>query len=689
MTTLFEYVPLLSGLLCLGLGSFILTRDAAGAPNRSFFAGMLATAVMEFGTFLAYREGGASPDPAYLQIARGAGAMLPPAWLLFSVAYARVDAGQSRRWRAAVVLAFTASAALFVGSLEPGWLPGAFTAERAGHWGSIVAVLTLAAALANFERVIRSADVPTRWKIKFLLLGIGSILAVNIFVHSQHLLYPLSAADYRHLTSTAIVIGCALASYSLVRHQLLNVDVFISRYFMYSSITVAAVGFYFLVVGITAQAIRTFGGGFSQYLSALFVFLSAVFIVLILFSSRARKKLEVFVARHFYRNRYDYHKEWLGLTGRLGSKLDEADLFPPISEVFKETLWVNRTVLWLCDENEEQFATVAAGAGGGSPFPGDKALVRYLKALDYPVPLEDAGAAGNDPPISREQRDRFLSQGISVLVPLVTGGRLVGVFGLSNTRSGHPFDGEDYDLMQTVARQAATCFLNARLSHNLIRAKELETFHSVSAFIVHDLKNFVSMLSLVLQNAERNLDNPEFRKDALTSISQAVDKMKRMMERLSVLSRKIEVSREPTDINALAREVVSQIKGSLKSRVVEEYLDVPRADIDPAQIRKVLVNLVLNADDANSAAGEVRVKTAAQDGRVVLSVSDDGCGMSEEFVRDRLFHPFATTKSGGFGIGLYQAKEIVQAHGGRIDVETGIGQGSCFRVALPLTEGDR
>jgi putative PEP-CTERM system histidine kinase len=275
------------------------------------------------------------------------------------------------------------------------------------------------------------------------------------------------------------------------------------------------------------------------------------------------------------------------------------------------------------------------------------------------------------------------AQGISVLVPLVAGDLLIGVLGCAKSRSGFSMDREDFNLLNTVARQAANNFLIARLSESLVRAKEMEAFHAFSAFVLHDMKNFVSMLSLVVRNADRNLDNPEFRKDAIRSVSQTVEKMKKMMERLSALSRDPVLQGEAIDLDELAREVAAEMKGTLRSQIVGEFGGALPVEGDPSEIRKVLTNLVLNAEEAMEHGGEVRIATYATDGKNVLAVSDRGCGMTREFIAESLFKPFATTKSQGFGIGLYQVKRIVEAHGGSIEVDSDVGKGTTVRVLLP------
>jgi len=264
---------------------------------------------------------------------------------------------------------------------------------------------------------------------------------------------------------------------------------------------------------------------------------------------------------------------------------------------------------------------------------------------------------------------------------------MVGVLGLSESRYGVPFDTEDLTLIYTIARQAASSLLSAQLAERIVLSKELETFHLFSTFVIHDLKNFVSMLSLVVQNMEKNFSNPAFQKDAMASISNIVEKMERMMTRLSALSAAPIPCRARTDLNELLRGLVGDMKGTIRSRVVADYRDLPNIWIDPEQMMAVIRNLVRNADEATSKGGEIRLATEAKDGNVLISVSDNGCGIPREYMEAGLFTLFSTTKSDGFGIGLYQAKRIVESHGGKIEAESEIGRGSTFRIRLPVVRG--
>ncbi len=280
-------------------------------------------------------------------------------------------------------------------------------------------------------------------------------------------------------------------------------------------------------------------------------------------------------------------------------------------------------------------------------------------------------------------------RGSNIAVPLSAAGRFVGLMTVSDRVERGPLSPEDYDLLKTIADQAAANLLSLRLSEHLRQAKELEAFQVMSAFFMHDLKNLASKLSLVTQNLPVHFDNPEFRDDALKTVSQSVSKINGMCTRLSLLSQKLELRPKESDLNQFVEETLSGLDTYLKVPVVRGFQPVSPLAIDPEQMQKVLVNLVMNALDAVGEDGEITVTTGYRDGWTELSVSDNGSGMSKEFVEKHLFRPFQTTKKQGMGIGLFHCKTIVEAHGGRIEVESEEGKGTTFHVLLPARQETR
>jgi putative PEP-CTERM system histidine kinase len=226
--------------------------------------------------------------------------------------------------------------------------------------------------------------------------------------------------------------------------------------------------------------------------------------------------------------------------------------------------------------------------------------------------------------------------------------------------------------------------VTARLSEDLARAREFDAFARVASFIIHDLKNLISSLSLLSQNAVKYFDDPEFQKDTILTLSRIVEQMQGLLARLSSPGEPLVLRGQPVDVVRVVRETVDTMAFPGTVHVVTELAAVAPVLGDFDGLRRVLQNLLTNAVQALNGEGTVTVKVEYQNGSAVLSVADTGCGMSEEFVRESLFVPFRTTKRGGWGIGLYQVKEIVERHGGTMAVTSKEGSGTTFHVTLPV-----
>jgi putative PEP-CTERM system histidine kinase len=302
---------------------------------------------------------------------------------------------------------------------------------------------------------------------------------------------------------------------------------------------------------------------------------------------------------------------------------------------------------------------------------GDGPVIERLREGDWIVDLGEMRLEGVTSPL--------IDSDLVFLVPLLSEHRLEGFIALEGRiNPDEVLTYEDYDLMKVLARQSTAAILNLRLSAELSAAREMELMGRVSAFVMHDLKNLVSNLGMVVDNAENYLDDPEFQVDMLDTLRGTVGKMKGLIQHLRTLQEKPLLERRKYDL----RQVVDEALGSLSLSNVRVSGNAVEADIDAEEIQKVVLNLVLNALEAggkNQARAWVEV---GGDGQACIRVRDEGCGMSEEFIRTRLFKPFETTKKKGFGIGLYQCKHIVEAHGGRIEVHSEEGVGTEFTVML-------
>jgi len=278
---------------------------------------------------------------------------------------------------------------------------------------------------------------------------------------------------------------------------------------------------------------------------------------------------------------------------------------------------------------------------------------------------------------------QFRTGGNPVCVPLCAGSHCMGVAILADRVGGTDYTVEELDLLKCMGVQIAVGLLNLRLTDEITRGKELEAFQAMSAFFVHDLKNAASTLSLTLQNLPAHFDDPLFRQDVLRGIGQTADRINALISRLSAL-RHLELNLAEVDLNLVVDDALRALNGAANINVTKRLALQPKLRLDRDQFGSVITNLLLNARDAVGPKGEIRIETTQNDNWAVVSISDNGCGMSQAFLKSSLFRPFQSTKKKGLGIGMFQTKMIVEAHRGRITVESEPAVGTTFRVMLPL-----
>jgi putative PEP-CTERM system histidine kinase len=626
-------------------------------------------------------------------------AFLPGVWLVFSLTYGR---GNYRhflsRWRFGlwaalllpVALAFFFRSELVIAEPHDAqkWL------LRLGLPGlvlNLVFLIAVVLVLMNLEATFRAAVGTMRWRIKFMILGLGILFAVRAYTSSQLLLFRSVHLPLQELNAGALLLGCLLMLRSLFRAGHFDVNVFPSQSVLHNSLTVVLAGIYLIVVGILAKVVAFLGGAASFERKAFLVLASLVLLTVILLSDRVRLYTKRFISRHLQRPLYDYRTVWRTFAEATARRVEQPDLCKQVVKLVSDIFQALSVSIWLVDERKENLMFAASTsvsqekAGGLTLEPLD--AVEVIAALTaHPEPIDiDSSSELWAAALRRSHPFEFRKGGNRICVPMLASGELLGILVLGDRVGGVPFSLQDFDLLKSASDQVAANLLNIQLSHRLSQAKQLEAFQAMSAFFVHDLKNTASTLSLMLQNLPVHYQDPKFREDALRGISKTVGHINDLISRLTVLRHDLEVKACDCDLNQLIGEIVKGQDQVLGVELVKQFQPIPKAHVDPAQIQKVVTNLLLNAREALQGPGIIRVETSQRNGWAVLTVADNGCGMTTEFVTRSLFRPFSTTKKKGIGIGMFHCKMIVEAHHGRIEVETEAGKGTAFRVLLPLS----
>jgi putative PEP-CTERM system histidine kinase len=692
--------------LAAGVFSTALAAAAACRKQRSlatwcFSAGMLTFALESL--FGAIANDALLPQRAafWQTLSLVARSFLPGIWLTFSLTYSRAnyrDFLLRSRWllSGAFLVPLLSLAAIY----RPFFYIVAYNPPVDG-WGlrldepakvlNVLILISTVLILTNIERTFRATVGTMRWRIKFLVLGLAVIFGACIYTRSQALLFSDYSPSQLSVEATALLIGCALITAAYVRSGFGEIDVYPSRAVLHTSITVLLTGAYLFVVGVLAQIVARFGGAASFPIAAFVVLLGMAILAVLLLSDRARQTLQLFVSRHFKRPQHDFRQIWARFTQSLSLALDETALGTIAARLISETFGALSVSTWLFDEQGERLTRVSSTSDAeqapsddsSTSIAGRELNSAELIKLSRPFDLGRAKEKWARDLMERSS-GQFRTGGSPICVPLVGGEHCLGAIVLADRVRGLRYSAEEMDLLKCIGEQVAASLLKLRLTEEIMERKELEAFQTMSAFLIHDLKNAASTLGLMLENLPAHFDNPAFRQDAFRGIGSAASRINDLINRMNALRHELRLNPAELDLNLVVTEALANLNGTLDTRLVTKFDEVPKILADRQQLQSVCTNLLLNARDAVSMNGRIVVETTRQGEWLALCVSDNGCGMSEQFIKNSLFRPFRSTKKKGLGIGMFQSKTIVEAHHGKIHVESELGVGTTFRVMLPL-----
>jgi putative PEP-CTERM system histidine kinase len=621
---------------------------------------------------------------AALELMRNAGWV---AFLTAVLAHSRVGGSLSFQWRAIIGAIFGLLLGLTVFELSgldnlsdffPDGMPDP----------SILARLVLAiAGIMLVENLYRYTRREHRWGIKFLCMGIGSLFTYDFLMYADGLLfYRVSENLYaaRGVTNALIV---PLIAISARRNPGWSIDVFVSRHAIFHSATLIGAGLYLLLMAAIGYYLREFGGEWGTVLQTAFLFGSVIFLALVVISGSFRARLKAIISQHFFSHKYDYRDEWLRFIATFSSSGAGLSLPRRVMEGIANIVESPQSAVWAA-EGIDRFVLLESwnlSVPRGVQL-ADPSFTRFLEEGQTVINLSDVKAS------HQAYSDVIVPQWLQdisrawLVVPLLHHERLHGILLLAEPRAPRDVDNEDYVLLTTVGRQAASYLAERALARALAESQQFDEFNRRFAFVLHDIKNLVSQLSLLVQNAEKHKNNPQFQEDMLETVEESVEKMNALLVRLHAGGKEVAVNAIVV-LEPLLEKVVTRIRGRERKLSFESDVSGIAVVADQDRLSAVIAHLINNALEATGDGGRVAVRLSARGGDALIEVEDNGTGMEDEFVRNELFRPFRTTKDGVFGICAYESREFVRELGGKMDVDSVRGQGTTIRISLPTMRG--
>ncbi|AGH48153.1 MULTISPECIES: XrtA/PEP-CTERM system histidine kinase PrsK [Sphingomonas] len=666
--------------LFMALALWQVWRPRGGMQRRALMAAFALTSVWAAAVAL---MGPGSQAASIGETARNL------AWLGFMFGLLRLGTGLAMR--SAIiglygVLVGVGCAQILVDLLVGHLVPSSPTTAAALFFAVLLLRMSFAVgALVLVHNLYTAATPDARWGIRLPMIALAAMWIYDLNLYTVAYLgqsWPIPLYEGRGIIMPLLTPLFALASRRNTRWRMR-----ISRAVTFQSLSLMAIGFYLIAMVIVARLIELIGGDYAQLAQVTVVFGMSVAAIVFLPIGRIRAWLKVKIAKHLFQHRYDYRVEWMRFTDTIGRPEEGADpLDVRVIQAIADIMEAPAGML-LGPDGSGGLMLVAQWNWPTMDVPSvaaDAAFVRLVEASGRILDFEDVRAHPDGEEAATMPEWILAEQRAWAGVPLIHYDQLVGIVLLARPRVERGLDWEDFDLLRVAGRQVASYLAEARGQEALNEVRRFDEFNRRFAFIMHDIKNLVSQLSLLTRNAERHADNPDFRADMIATLRSSTAKMNDLLARLSQHNTGRPAEPRPVALRALAEGVVASRAHQHPVRV--EGSEEIVAAADPPRLEQALGHIVQNAIDVSQPGEPVWLHIERRGLEAVISVVDRGQGMSAEFVRTRLYKPFASTKPGGFGIGAFEARSLIAAMGGRLEVESREGAGTRFSIVLPVMQ---
>jgi putative PEP-CTERM system histidine kinase len=538
-------------------------------------------------------------------------------------------------------------------------------------------------SLVLLEQLYRSANSQVRWAIWPMVIALASVSIFDFVLYAQATM--VDGIDFDFWFSrgyiSLVVVPLLLISTRRIRNG--SVRIFVSRHVVFYSSMLMIAGIYLLVMSFAGYVINYLGGEWGSVVSIGFLILSGLVLVALLITESFRRKLKVFIAKNFFANKYEYRDEWLNLIGKIETTNAES-YYQMATQIMMSKVDAHGGAI-LKKVTDQRFSTqyhenIILSDSFNSQI---IQCSLFCQSQGWIIDIEEYRQTPTIYPELTLDLTLFDDNNIRIIVPMFIGKAFYGMFLLAGKNETKQLNWEDRDLLFAISKQLGNFISLHEANDKLAESKQFDAFNRMSAFLVHDLKNVQAQLALISTNAKKHGDNPEFIADVFETVESATERLSKVLSQL----RNKQVAQSKSllvDISELINSVVKQRNISLPLVTFEKAEHCEMA-IDGETFHSVLNHLIQNAQEATDKQGWVKVELTNQDNHIGIKITDNGCGMSKDFISNRLFKPFDTTKgNAGMGIGVFEAKQFVEGIAGIIKVESIEGEGTVFIIDLPI-----
>jgi putative PEP-CTERM system histidine kinase len=648
------------------LAALVLSRRSPGRTAAWLAGACLVTAAWAAAV-------SASSDPTegvagWLEVARSA------AWYGFILHLYRRSVAVDRQLRQ-VFTTMGLLALLLVGGLP---LIDVLSSHPGASLWSAGTAIRLGFAVCNIlllENLYFNTPSDARWHINLLCVALAGLSLYDLVLYADAALF--------HRVSQALFVGRAsatalavpLIAIAAARNRRWAIDIHVSRDVVFHTATLVVSGVFLLGLAATGEIFRHGGAQWGYVAEVSLIFAGVLVVAVLLTSGSARSRIRSMVVDNFFSHRYDYRREWMRCIDTLTAPAAHTSL--PVRAIRAVAEVVDSPAGVLFVRAPEEVAFQWAGSwnmpAATLPIPPGHALIAEFRTGDWIAELDKVPAVAE----WTGELDRTW-----LVVPLNHQGSLIGFVVLARSRAQFKLDREVFDLLRIIGREVASRVAEQLAAQVLSQTQQLREYSQRFAFVIHDIKNVSGQLSMLLTNAEIHADNPEFQRDMLATVRASVGKITRLLTRLQADRQE----RSHALIQPMQR-LGSLVEAIERSAGVTVALSDDGGNagvaIDPESFDAVIQHLLNNAIEASGGTGAVRVQLRHEPLSVVIDIIDEGPGMAPEFIRDKLFRPFATTKGGGHGIGAYQARQLLRDAGGDLLVLSRQPGGTTMRLLLP------